>query len=73
MYGLGIRQLGDCFGIGGTEGTPRQCLEKGYCGFMLKQYDLSFPELPFGLPTDGLDREEGDGIMVPSKTEQMEF
>lgn len=60
-------------GIAGSEGTPRQCLEKGYCGFMFKQYDLSLPELPFGRPTDGLDSEEGDGIMMPSTTEQMEF
>lgn len=60
-------------GIAGSEGTPRQCLEKGYCGFMFKQYDLSLPELPFNHPTDGLDSEEGDGIMMPSTTEQMEF
>lgn len=60
-------------GIAGTEGTPRQCLEKGYCGFMFKQYDLSLTELPFGLPTGGIDSEEGDGIMMPSTTEQMEF
>lgn len=60
-------------GIAGSEGTPRQCLERGYCGFMFKRYDLSLPELPFGLPTDGLDSEEGDGIMMPSTTEQMEF
>lgn len=60
-------------GIAGSEGTPRQCLEKGYCGFMFKQYDLSLPELPFGHPTDGLDSEDGDGIMMPSTTEQMEF
>lgn len=60
-------------GIAGTEGTQRQCLEKGYCGFMFKQYDLSLPELPFGLPTDGLDGEEGDCIMMPSTKEQMEF
>lgn len=60
-------------GIAGSAGTPRQCLEKGYCGFMFKQYDLSLPELPFGLPTDGLDSEGGDGIMMPSTTEQMEF
>lgn len=59
--------------IAGTEGTPRRCLEKGYCGFMFKQYDLSLPEQPFGIPTDGLDSEEGDGIMAPSTTEQMEF
>lgn len=60
-------------GIAGSEGTPRQCLENGYCGFMFKQYDLSLPELPFGHPTDGFDSEEGDGIMMPSTTEQMEF
>lgn len=60
-------------GIAGSEGTPRQCLEKGYCGFMFKQYDLSLPELPFGPPTDGVDSEEGVGIMMPSTTEQMEF
>lgn len=28
-------------GTAGTEGSPRQCLEKGYCGYMFKQYDLS--------------------------------
>lgn len=44
-------------GVAGTEGTPRQCLEKGYCGFMFKQYDLSPSEVPFGLPTNGLDSE----------------
>lgn len=60
-------------GIARTEGTPRQCLEKGYCGFMFKQYDLSLPELPFGPQTGGLDSEEGDGIMMPPTTEQMEF
>lgn len=60
-------------GIAGSEGTARQCLEKGYCGFMFKQYDLSLPELPFGHLTGGLDSEEGDGIMMPSTTEQMEF
>lgn len=60
-------------GIAGTEGTPRQCLEKGYCGFMFKQYDLSLPELPFGQPTGGLDGEDGDGIMTPSTKKQMEF
>lgn len=27
-------------GTAGTEGSPRQCLEHGYCGFMFKQYDL---------------------------------
>lgn len=60
-------------GIAASEGTPRQCLERGYCGFMFKQYDLSLPELPFGHLTDGLDSEDGDGIMMPSTTEQMEF
>lgn len=60
-------------GIAGSEGTPRRCLEKGFCGFMFKQYDLSLPELPFGPSTGGLDGEEGDGIMMPSTTEQMEF
>lgn len=60
-------------GSAGTEGTPRQCLEKGYCGFMFKQYDISLPEPQFGLPTGGLDSEEGDGIMMPSTTEQKEF
>ena len=60
-------------GIAGTEGTPRQCLENGYCGFMFKQYDLSLPELPFSRQTDGLGSEEGDGIMMPTTTEQMEF
>lgn len=60
-------------GVAGTEGTPRQCLEKGYCGFMFKQYDLSLPELPFGRPSGSLDSEGGDGIMMPSTTEQMEF
>jgi hypothetical protein len=28
-------------GTVGTEGSPRQCLEKGYCGFMFRQYDSS--------------------------------
>ena len=28
-------------GTAGTEGSPRQCREKGYCGYMFKQYDLS--------------------------------
>ena len=60
-------------GIAGTEGTPRQCLEKGYCGFMFKQYDLSLPELPFIHTTDGLDESEDDGKMMPSTTEQTEF
>lgn len=39
-------------GTSGTEGTPRQCLEKGYCGFMFKQYDLTSPFIP---QMDGLD------------------
>lgn len=37
-----------------TEGTPRQCLEKGYCGYMFKQYDLSAAE-PLVSPMNGLD------------------
>lgn len=41
-------------GTAGTEGTPRQCLEKGYCGYMFKQYDLNAPFIP---STDGLDNE----------------
>lgn len=28
-------------GTAGTEGSPRQCLEKGYCGYMFRRYDLS--------------------------------
>lgn len=44
-------------GVSGTEGTPRQCLERGYCGFMFKQYDLSPSEVPFSIPTNGLDSE----------------
>lgn len=43
-------------GTSGTEGTPRQCLEKGYCGFMFKQYSLT-TDLPFGL-TSGFDGQE---------------
>ena len=43
-------------GTSGTEGTPSQCLEKGYCGFMFKQYSLT-TDLPFGL-TNGLDGQE---------------
>lgn len=43
-------------GTSGTEGTPRQCLEKGYCGFMFRQYSLT-TDLPFGL-TNGLDSQE---------------
>lgn len=60
-------------GIAGTEGTPRQCLEKGYCGFMFKQYDLTLPEVPFIPTTDGLDESEDDGIMMPLTTDQMGF
>lgn len=60
-------------GIAGTEGTPLQCLEKGYCGFLFKEYDLSLPEQPFGHQTGGLDGEDGDGIMMPSTTEQKGF
>lgn len=44
-------------GVAGTEGSPRQCLEKGYCGFMFKQYDLSPSDTPFSTPTNGLDSE----------------
>lgn len=60
-------------GIAGTEGSPRQCLERGYCGFMFKRYDLTLPEAPFIPTTDGLDSEEADGIMKPSTTDQMGF
>lgn len=60
-------------GIAGTEGTPRQCLEKGYCGFLFKEYDLTLPEVPFIPTTDGLDETETDGIMMPSTTDQMGF
>ena len=40
-------------GTAGTEGAPRQCLEKGYCGYMFKQYDLTAD--PVFVPTNGLD------------------
>ena len=60
-------------GIAGTEGAPRLCLKKGYCGFLFKEYDLTLPEVPFIHTTDGLDESEDDGIMMPSTTEQMEF
>ena len=40
-------------GIAGTGGSPRQCLEKGYCGYMFKQYDLTAD--PMFQPTNGLD------------------
>ena len=42
-------------GTSGTEGTPRQCLEKGYCGFMFRQYDLTAD--PVFAPMNGLDSE----------------
>lgn len=60
-------------GIAGTEGTPRQCLEKGYCGFLFKEYDLTLPEVPFIRTTDGLDESENDGMMMTSTTDQMGF
>lgn len=44
-------------GTAGTEGSPRQCLEYGYCGFMFKQYDLSTSDVPFSVPTNGLDSQ----------------
>lgn len=37
-----------------TEGTPRQCLEKGYCGFIFRQYDVTITE-PLVSPMNGLD------------------
>lgn len=40
----------------GTEGTPRQCLEKGYCGFIFRQYDVTATE-PLINPMNGLDTE----------------
>lgn len=39
-----------------TEGTPRQCLERGYCGFIFRQYDVSTTE-PLVNPMNGLDAE----------------
>lgn len=39
-----------------TEGTPRQCLEKGYCGFIFRQYDVTTTE-PLVSPMNGLDTE----------------
>lgn len=42
-------------GVASTEGTPRQCLEKGYCGYMFREYDLS--KDPLINPTDGIDSE----------------
>lgn len=43
-------------GTSGTEGTPRQCLEKGYCGYMFRQYDLTAD--PVFAPMNGLDSQE---------------
>lgn len=40
-----------------TEGTPRQCLEKGYCGFIFRQYDVTATE-PLASPMSGLDTQE---------------
>lgn len=39
-----------------TEGTPRQCLEKGYCGFIFRQYDVTTTE-PIVSPMNGLNTE----------------
>lgn len=39
-----------------TMGTPRQCLEKGYCGFIFRQYDVTTTE-PLVSPMNGLDTE----------------
>lgn len=39
-----------------TLGTPRQCLEKGYCGFIFRQYDVTTTE-PLVSPMNGLDTE----------------
>lgn len=39
-----------------TMGTPRQCLEKGYCGFIFRQYDVTATE-PLVSPMNGLDTE----------------
>lgn len=44
-------------GTAGTEGSPRQCLEYGYCGLMFGQYDLSVSDTPFSIPTNGLDSQ----------------
>lgn len=60
-------------GTAGTEGTLGQCLERGYCGFLFKEYDLTPPEVPFINTTGGLDETEDDGIMMPSTTDQMGF
>lgn len=40
-----------------TLGTPRQCLEKGYCGFIFRQYDVTATE-PLVSPMNGLDGQE---------------
>lgn len=40
-----------------TMGTPRQCLEKGYCGFIFRQYDVTATE-PLVNPMNGLDGQE---------------
>lgn len=60
-------------GTGGTEGTPRQSLERGYCGLLFKQYDLSASSTQFVVPTEGLDNEDGSDTMMPSTTDQMGF
>lgn len=39
-----------------TLGTPRQCLEKGYCGFIFRQYDVTTTE-PLVSPMNGPDTE----------------
>lgn len=39
-----------------TLGTPRQCLERGYCGFIFRQYDVTTTE-PLISPMNGLDTE----------------
>lgn len=39
-----------------TLGTPRQCLEKGRCGFIFRQYDVTTTE-PLVSPMSGLDTE----------------
>lgn len=44
-------------GTSGTEGTPRQCLEKGYCGFIFRQYDVTATE-PLVSPMNGFDDQE---------------
>lgn len=40
-----------------TLGTPRQCLEKGYCGFIFRQYDVTTTESLVS-PMNGLDGQE---------------